>query len=563
MVNENKLLTGSDRKSFKSRRNFFKDACGAAVAGSAGIAMLAGPTPVLAQADDNSLNVVRGLTGEARANESETIRDACAKQERDIPIPNHPNNGDEALYPNKIGNYSKGLPHGNLGEVDLASYQSLLYSLKTCQPSDFEKIPMGGNVLLVDPQAGAAYDVEGTDSHQLAIPPAPALASAERAGEMVEDYWMAVLRDVPFSQYATHPLAQAAIQDLNRLSVFKGPKLNGLVEPQTLFRGFTPGDLVGPYISQFFLKPVSLGALSMTQQYITYQPGLDYMTDFASWLTVQNGEGPFANNTVDPQYRYLRQGRDLAAFVHVDVLYQAYLMACLWLIDNHAPLNPGNPYLNSKTQTGFGTFGAPHIKALMAEVASRALKATWYQKWFVHRALRPEEYGGLVQNRLTGVANYPLHKDVLNSQAVRQVYSKTGSYLLPMAFPEGCPQHPSYGAGHATVAGACVTILKAWFDETFVVPDPVVSSDDGLSLIPYSGANAGQQLTVGGELNKIAANVSMGRNIAGVHWRSDYQQSMLLGEAVAISILRDQKSTYNEDFQGFTFTKFDGTRITV
>ena len=265
---------------------------------------------------------------------------------------------------------------------------------------------------------------------------------------------------------------------------------------------------------------------------------------------------------VDPQPRYLHRGRDLSAFVHMDVLYQAYFMACLWLIDHNAPLNPGNPYLHSNTQAGFGTFGAPHIKALMAEVASRALKAVWYQKWFVHRALRPEEYGGLVQNRLTGAANYPLHSDVLNSQAVQEVYKQHNSYLLPMAFPEGCPQHPSYGAGHATVAGACVTILKAWFNDTFVIPNPVVPSDDGLSLLPYTGSDA-DQMTVAGELNKIAANVAIGRNHAGVHWRSDYRESLLLGEAVAISILRDQRSTYNEDFQGFTFTKFDGTSVTV
>lgn len=33
-----------------------------------------------------------------------------------------------------------------------------------------------------------------------------------------------------------------------------------------------------------------------------------------------------------------------------------------------------------------------------------------------------------------------------------------------MAFQEGSPMHPSYGAGHATVAGACVTILRPFFD---------------------------------------------------------------------------------------------------
>jgi hypothetical protein len=68
---------------------------------------------------------------------------------------------------------------------------------------------------------------------------------------------------------------------------------------------------------------------------------------------------------------------------------------------------------------------------------------------------------------------------------------------------------------------------------------------------------------LGGEMNKIAANVSIGRNHAGVHWRSDYTESLLLGEAIAISVMRDQRKTYNETFQGFTFTTFEGTQITV
>ena len=562
--NQNQGPRTSDAPASKSRRNFFKNASGAAAAaltaGGVGLPALLAPTCASAQEEGGDDH--RSLTGRERADESLEIRRDAARREREVSIPHHPNNGDEDLYPNRIGNYSKGLPHDGLGEVDPDAYQGFLHALKTGKPSDFERIDLGGNVLLVDPQSGLGYDLEGTDSYQLFMPPAPAVASAERAGEMVEDYWMALLRDIPFSQYATHPLAAAAIDDLNKLADFKGPKQNGQATPQTLFRGSTPGDLIGPYVSQFFLQPVSFGALSVTQQYNTYQPGLDYMTDFGSWLSVQNGQGPFGNNQVDSQPRYLRQERDLAAWVHVDVLHQAYFMACLWLLDNNAPFNPGNPYLNSRTQVGFGTFGAPHIKALLAEVASRALKAVWYEKWFVHRNERPEEYGGLVHNHLTGAAHYPLHRDVLNSNAVQRIFSRYGTYMLPMVFPEGCPQHPSYGAGHATVAGACVTILKAWFDETSLIPNPVVASDDGLSLLPYTGGDAGL-ITVGGELNKIAANVAVGRNMAGVHWRSDYYQSLLLGEAVSISILRDQKETYNENFHGFTFTRFDGTEITV
>jgi len=128
-----------------------------------------------------------------------------------------------------------------------------------------------------------------------------------------------------------------------------------------------------------------------------------------------------------------------------------------------------------------------------------------------------------------------------------------------MAFPEGSPMHTAYGAGHATVAGACVTILKAWFDESAIISNPVVPSSDGTTLEPY----VGPPLTVGGELNKLASNISQGRNIAGVHWRTDATESNLLGEEVAISILSDQRATYNEPFNGFTFTKFDGTKITV
>jgi hypothetical protein len=57
--------------------------------------------------------------------------------------------------------------------------------------------------------------------------------------------------------------------------------------------------------------------------------------------------------------------------------------------------------------------------------------------------------------------------------------------------------------------------------------------------------------------------VALGRNIAGVHWRSDATESIKLGEEVALSVLRDQKNTYNEPFAGFSLTKFDGTTVTV
>jgi len=156
----------------------------------------------------------------------------------------------------------------------------------------------------------------------------------------------------------------------------------------------------------------------------------------------------------------------------------------------------------------------PAYAAATAEIATSALKAVWYQKWFVHRRLRPEAFGGAVHNQLTNRLKTPVHADVLNSAVVAQVFSKYGVYLLPQAYPEGSPLHPSYGAGHATVAGACVTMLKALFDESFVIPNPVAPGADGRSLVPYTGPDA-DRLTVGGELNKLAANIAIGRNFAG------------------------------------------------
>ena len=56
---------------------------------------------------------------------------------------------------------------------------------------------------------------------------------------------------------------------------------------------------------------------------------------------------------------------------------------------------------------------------------------------------------------------------------------------------------------------------------------------------------------------------AIGRDIAGVHWRSDSRESIALGEAIAIQLLREHRALYNENFGGFSLTKYDGTTVTV
>lgn len=533
----------------------------AGIGGAVALSAIGLPPIELLNRAEAKADEIGPLNAKRRRNKAYKIRRDAALYQKNLPLPNHPDNGEEKDYP-YLANFSKGLPHNDFGEVDPEAYQAMLDALSMGDDEAFERIPLGGVRPLRNPQAGLAFDLEGPDSHHLKIRPAPRIDGPENSGEMAELYWMALARDVNFTDYDNNSFIAGACTDLSAFSDFRGPKQGGSVTPATIFRGKTPGDQKGPYLSQFLLKDIPYGTLTISQRQKTVIPNMNYMTDPASWLNIQNGHNPLVTDAFDGTSRYIRNGRDLATYVHFDALYEAYLNACLILLGIGAPLDSGNPYLSLTKTDAFGTFGGPHILSLVTEVATRALKAVWFQKWYVHRRLRPEEFGGRVHYHLSGIATYPIDPEILNSQAVQQTLSRYGTYLLPQAYPEGSPLHPSYGAGHATVAGACVTILKAWFDESFVIPDPVVPNSEGTELISYTGPDAGS-LTVGGELNKVAANIAFGRNFAGIHWRTDYSQSLKLGEKVAIGILKDQKNTLKEGFAGFSLTKFDGTTITI
>lgn len=318
-------------------------------------------------------------------------------------------------------------------------------------------------------------------------------------------------------------------------------------------------------MSQLMITPTNLGAQPISQLLNTYVSGVDYMLDPTTFLQVQNGIDTGLRNQTDPTPRYLHDGRGLGAYTHVDALNQAYVVGLLVLLSLGAPPNPGNPYVGSRTQNGFCTFGGPDFIATLGEVAAHALDRVWYQKWLVHLTHRPEWGGGVAYQILSGNQNKiqaRLNSNVLNSQAVAQSFAQNQSYFVSQAFPEGSPTHPSYPTGHGTVGGACITMLKFFFDETWVFPNPLVPSNDGLSLNNYTGPDAGQ-ITVGGELNKLAHNVSFGHGVhAGIHWRTDSDSSMLLGEALAISYLQDRAHEYNEKF-AVTFTKLDGNRVTI
>ena len=539
------------------------------VAASIVAGTLAAPAVASAQSTVSSAPAAPSSVTNSRIVQAFTLRVSEATADALVPAATNVNNGDDARYADKGGTYTKCLEHDQYGRVVPSSYNSFKKALASGKFSQFEQILLGGTRTLNGPQGGLAFDLEALDNVQFGqpqVPPAPGIASDQSATEMVEHYWGSLLRDVAFTDYGSSSIAASAAAELGSQPTYFGPRnSSGQVTPNLLFRGTFPGETLGPYLSQFFIQPTVFGAQPIGQQQVTYLPNIDYGTNFQEWLEIQNGVDTGNRNQVDPQLRYRRSGRDLAAFTHVDVLYEAYFNALLVLMGIGAPVNPGNPYANSRVENGFGTFGGPDFASTLGDIAAKALDVVWYQKWFVHLRPRPEAFGGNIQLVKTGQgaeSDVKPSNVVLNSQALQQSFNKYGSWLLSLAFPEGSPAHPAYPTGHGTVGGACITVLKFFFDGTYVVPNPVVPTDDGLSLNPYTGSDAGQ-LTVNGELNKLGHNVTFGHGIhSGIHWRSDSDTSMLLGEAVALSFLKAKAKTYNEPFT-VKITKFDGTTATI
>ena len=457
---------------------------------------------------------------EERRGQALQRRVEAAERELGDALPEPMSNGDEDEYPLGSVSFSKALPHNDLGEVDPDAYQALLDALESGRPADFEAIPLAGTTRLANPEGAFAFEPEGPDPWSVAIEPPPRFASEAFAAEMVECYWLALARDVPYSRYGDEPITAAAVEDLRRFDDYRD------VDAATLFRSAEfVGVNTGPYISQFLLQPYLFGTTPVDQRYVTTVAGNDHLTTYEAWLNVQNGGTGDTEAVFDPLPRYIRNGRDLGEWAHRDFSYQGPLVAALILL-GYGPdaLAADHPYRDSTTQSAVVIGGAPDVLDQVANSALSAMKRAWYNKWLIHRRLRPEASGGRLHNHLTGRADYPLHPKLLDSTALDMVYSRHGSYLCPQAYPEGCPTHPAYPGATAAIGGAGARVLQRLFNPDFEIPDPVVPADDGLSLRPWTG----EPLTVEGELNKLAFNMAFGRDTAGVHFRRDEVRGITL-----------------------------------
>ena len=432
----------------------------------------------------------------------------------------------------------------------------------------------------------------------------------------------------------------------------QGATYTETIEMPVYARG-CPADADGDIDTHTTQGLISYGTQEICQAFVPHAENVDHMVEWQTWLDVQNGAN--RKKFLDlwhAEKRFIATPRDLATYVHFDALYQAYLNATLLLLEAGVGTDAGLPEGGGK-RDAFATFGGPHILTLVCEVATRALKAVRRQKYNIHLRSRPEALAAAISLAWTGeeenlarlgAQRAAMEKMVKNlageaddkglldlvtahNAGAMDYWTKNGwpvnhgplgsqdfNALLPMAFPEGSPMHPSYGAGHATVAGACVTVLKAFFemyddvpprgfglydalkvsttDKTFydnTFPSAMFGaerrlvvtretwcsmSDEERKDIPFPTAVAPDpanecrtlkqvpdvQLTIQQELDKLAANIAIGRNFAGVHFYSDYHASLRMGERMAVSILQEQMLTYREPVS-MRFTSFDGDHV--
>ncbi len=495
-----------------------------------------------------------------RSQVARRVKVSAADRQAERGEPAHRSNGDPDLDPPGVLAYSKGLPHDGDGLPDPDVYRALDRAVQARDFAAIERLATTGERRFVNPLGAWSIGLMGPDPAQLELVPAPAVMSDAGAAEMAELYWMAELRDVPFTQWPTDDTVGLAAAELGSFELFDG------IDAGRLFRGPTPGDIGGPYISQFLYHRIPAATLPVEQRIRAYLPGFDFLTTADDWLRSQNGGLSQRPSPATP--RFVHTLRDLASYVHQDYAFQLPLHAALILLaegdDNDAvgvsvPYAPTNPYVNARVQGPFTTLGQPFVMELLGLAANAALRAAWYQKWLVHRRIRPEEVGGRVHHALVGGVDVPAPPRLLETSVLERVRARHGSFLLPQAYPDGCPLHTSYPSGHATIAGACVTVLKALFDGSPEIDEPVVATDDGLGLAHWDG----EALTVGGELDKLATNIGYGRNAAGIHYRSDGDGGMRLGEQVAIGLLEDIVGTLPEPGIRFALTSFDGARLSI
>ena len=403
--------------------------------------------------------------------------------------------------------------------------------------------------------------------------PAPLVTSAEGWYDMIAVYWQNILGSEAFNAYSDpdSDAVQTAIAELNEAA--EGADISpSPITARNLFRGNFPGVEHGPYVSQFLMLDYKMGNSqgSNKVELDSYQAS---QKDPETYLKIQNGAVPNPEQNKNVSV-YIFNGASLGSCVHNDAFYQLYFNACL--IGQQQGVKLEDHLVDGSPSTQWLALGFPDLLAAVASSARTGLQIAWPQKWFKNLKIRPEAMA-MRMAQMTNSSSPDVRaalRAIVNDDFLSKLESfnetrKWATYidpnlspneqeipddtpemwpLLEMLYPEGSPTHPSYPAGHAAVAGAVVTVMKA-FSVThegrtpLPWPSTAYTSDDGINLIEVDSTEAAS-MTINGELNKLAQNVEAGRVFAGVHYPSD-ESGIILGEDVSLAFMADMLSDYS------------------
>lgn len=461
---------------------------------------------------------------------------------------------------------------------------------------------------LEDPTGGLGFEPIGEHQTLIAAPHHIQINSPEGVMEMTEVYCMAIMRDTLISSLnaatdpttittaprdgngvtpgsAVHESADAILSILNTYTSSTLAKPNWPVDPKTgttnlalIFRGHGKGEDIGQYVSQLLILDIPFGSGVFEQKYAPEWDSVASVTK-AGYVAIQNGVKPVPTKAAIPARR-IQSLRDIGSVVHADPAYGLYF---------NAGLIAAKAGLDALKRPGAGSnfmdTGDPDYLTCIGAVTRAALRAAWLTKWQNSLKIRPETAAARLSWYETATDKPPelatwaeMFSEDLKTRIKAWTASQgadEGSTFLPLLYDEGSPTHPSFPAGHATVAGACVTIMKAFLHTHGPAPayapvkwtakfGPVqMVSDDTGDLVDT--VDSGE--TIVGELNKLASNVSLGRNLAGVHYRCDGYCGIVMGEEVAISYLKAMTYSYYPAILkkniSFLLEKFDGTLVTI
>lgn len=331
-------------------------------------------------------------------------------------------------------------------------------------------------------------------------------------GAMLNVYWMALLRDVPFNSYDTEDLALEAKAELARFHGVEGFELGEY--------SFAPGRWqydeaanTGSYVSQFLLDDPDI---PYDGHHAVQVFNRDIGKTTQEVAAIQSGDSYPAQRKVGKHLPVAQSGRTLAMSVRNDWPAMHWINAYIAGLSLGLPINP-----EWESGNGHATWqrgGPPHITALITDAMHKGMDSGFPMKWNFCR-LRPISLAARLNDQLVNDNNWGFEDDLINSQAVRLTRQRQGNALLSQAYEN--PPHPAYPAGHATCAGAGATILRSVFK-------------DGPYPTP-TGRRYG--LTIHGELIKLATNECAGRMWAGIHYDSDNWLGLPTGEDAARELL--------------------------